>query len=188
MASKVIYQTLENRDNPDEIEENGPYKCNWSNTWLGDGYYFWDTFIENAHWWGDVHRKGNYIICEAHFDYLETTCLDLVGNTDHMTEFSAWVNLMKGEGLIDENTTVARVIQHLDNVLDIFQYKAIRVYGINSQSQQYWANYGLKFEADKAYFLHYKPAIQICIFNCKEVNLRNLRVVYPVEYMQDYVV
>lgn len=36
---KELYQTVEDRDNPDYVLENGPFKC-ISNAWLGDGYYF----------------------------------------------------------------------------------------------------------------------------------------------------
>jgi len=41
LEKKIIYQTLEDRGNPDEIERNGPFSCNWNNSWLGTGCYFW---------------------------------------------------------------------------------------------------------------------------------------------------
>lgn len=49
-----IYQTLEDKDNDEEIERHGPYFCSVyeidgspkkgsKEPWLGGGYYFWDT-------------------------------------------------------------------------------------------------------------------------------------------------
>ena len=39
------YHTVEDRDNPDEIEADGPFKCTRGDAWLGPGYYFWDSKI-----------------------------------------------------------------------------------------------------------------------------------------------
>lgn len=54
-----IYQTLEDRQNYDDVEEHGPYFCcardangipknGVKEPWLGEGYYFWDTRIADA--------------------------------------------------------------------------------------------------------------------------------------------
>ena len=48
MGVKKIFQTLEDRNNPDEVESQGPFICT-NNPWLGKGYYFWDTFLDLAH-------------------------------------------------------------------------------------------------------------------------------------------
>lgn len=184
---KIIFQTLENRGDFDKVEMYGPYKCKWPNTWLGDGFYFWDTFIENAHWWGKKHRNGNYIICEAQFLFDTSTCFDLVGSTSHMVEMNDAVNLMNEKGLIDSKTTTARVIAYLRDSLNIFNYSAVRVWGVNSQSEKYWKKYGLLFELNKPFYLHMKPAIQICIFNWTAINAKNYKVVFPdEEYAEDY--
>ena len=70
MKLRKAYQTLENRNNPDKIEEQGPFLCSHKNAWLGKGYYFWDSFIENAHWWGQkgARYKNGYVICESTFE------------------------------------------------------------------------------------------------------------------------
>ncbi len=58
-----IYQALENRNNDEFVEEHGPFFCSLVDThgkvkngvkepWLGAGYYFWDSRIEDAKWWG----------------------------------------------------------------------------------------------------------------------------------------
>ncbi|MBK9689303.1 MAG: hypothetical protein IPO65_16695 [Saprospiraceae bacterium] len=71
MVIKTVYQTLENRGNQDYVENNGPFLCSRNNAWLGNGYYFWDSFIENAHWWGWKVKKftNGYFICEAFYDF-----------------------------------------------------------------------------------------------------------------------
>ena len=43
------YYTLENKDNFDEIEVDGPFDCTHKGAWLGTGSYFWDTNIDWAH-------------------------------------------------------------------------------------------------------------------------------------------
>jgi hypothetical protein len=76
MANKKIYQTLEDRGNADDIENHGPFPCKWENTWLGRGYYFWDTFMNNAHWWGKSVTIPD-VICEADCEFSTIKCLDL---------------------------------------------------------------------------------------------------------------
>ncbi|MCH8546889.1 MAG: hypothetical protein LAT54_09150, partial [Cryomorphaceae bacterium] len=91
---------------------------------MGAGYYFWDSFIENAHWWGEEIRqyRNGYIICQAECDFTDEECLDLVGNTDHLSELFNTFELMKSKGLINRKTTVNRVISYLKNNLKSFEY------------------------------------------------------------------
>jgi hypothetical protein len=75
---KTIYQTLENRGNLDFIENNGPFICKRNNAWLGTGYYFWESFIENAHWWGKEcnNYPNGYVICKAIYTENEEKCFN----------------------------------------------------------------------------------------------------------------
>ncbi len=193
MKIKKLYQTLEDRDNPDYVEENAPFKCNWKNTWLGEGYYFWDTFIDNAHWWGEVRYNNAYMICEVTCDFNSAICFDLVGETEHMVEFSNAIDFLRQKQLITKKTTVSRIISFLKNKIDGFQkYEAIRVYGIKSISE-YKDEYNkyifrLNFETLKPQYLDYKPAIQICIFKKNGMNLRDTKLIYPDEYNTDYLI
>ena len=59
--NRIIYQTVEDRGNPDYVEQHGPFICTNKNAWLGEGYYFWDTIIELAHWWGNLCYKDSRI-------------------------------------------------------------------------------------------------------------------------------
>ena len=65
MKDTDIYQTLEDRQNYDDVEKHGPYFCcardangtpksGVKEPWLGEGYYFWDTRIADAQWWGNT--------------------------------------------------------------------------------------------------------------------------------------
>ncbi|WP_417198100.1 hypothetical protein [Bizionia sp.] len=188
MESKKIYQTLEDRENPDQIEQEGPFPCSWNNSWLGTGHYFWDTFIENAHWWGKTRLDNKYVICEAHFNFCTTTCFDLVGKTEHMLDFERSIGLMKTKKLLNNKTTVARVLSYMQNTLKIFDYKAIRVYGVHSKSKDLQPNYQMKFELGKPQYLDYKPAIQICIYNFSGLSFKDFTIVYPYDYVSGYVV
>lgn len=189
MKKKTLYQTLENRDNLKKIVEDAPYPCHWENTWLGVGYYFWDTFIENAHWWGNIRYKDQYIICKFTCDFDTSKCFDLVGDTDHMLDFSQTFDLLKELGLIEKETTVSRVFAFLRNT-DSFKYEAIRVYGIKSMSDfnTRYSKYRhrLQFETGGTQYLDFKPAIQICIFTKDGLSLSSAQVVYPYEYNPDY--
>jgi hypothetical protein len=190
LAKKILYQTLEDRGNIDAVERDGPFSCKWENTWLGNGYYFWDTFIDNAHWWGNSRLKynGKYIICQAECDFDDEKCFDLVGSTEHLSVFSDAIEVMKNQNLIKPNTTVARVIEYIKNTLKVFRYDAIRVYGIKSKSENTEFSYNLIFEVRKPQYLDIKPAYQICIYNKNGLNLRNYIVIYPDEYNKDYLV
>ncbi|MBI9069688.1 MAG: hypothetical protein JEZ09_20495 [Salinivirgaceae bacterium] len=189
MKHKILYQTLKDKGNPEYVEENAPFLCNWENTWLGDGYYFWDTFIDNAHWWGQVRHNQSYIICQATCDFDTDNCFDLVGETEHMVEFNDAIDFLKSQNLVNEKTTVSRILSFLKSKTDGFNFQAIRVYGIKSISE-YKDEYKkyrhrLIFELLRPQYLDCQPAIQICIFDKNGLNLRDLKIEYPDEYNRD---
>lgn len=190
MDHKVVYQTIEDRGSDlDRIELNGPILCQDKYSWLGDGYYFWDTFIENAHWWGkDIKEYPNgYIICKAYCDKDSKNCLDLVGNTEHLLNFRQTVESLKQKGLVKSNTTVKRVIDFLKKT-GSFNYEATRVYGIRSKSFISEFSMNMFFDSSKNSFLDLTPPIQICFYKKKGLNLRNYAIEFPEEYKSDYLV
>ena len=188
MKRKRIYQTLEDRGNPDYIEQNAPFKCNRRNAWLGEGYYFWDTFIENAHWWGIRNYGDNYVICEGTCLFDMEKCFDLVGNTEHLLEFGEAIEFLKKQNLVNENTTVSRILNFMQS-LPGFKYEAIRASGINTISQHKNVNqefiYRIRFDKKMPQYLDYKPPIQICIFKKSSLELSKMKIVFPDEYIQD---
>jgi hypothetical protein len=183
---KYVYQTLEDRDSDiDQLENEGPYKCRWENAWLGHGYYFWDTFINNAHWWAveGRHYGDDYIICEAICDFNDSDCCDLVGNTLHIIQFQQCYDRMIAEGLVNETTTVSRMITFMRNE-GIFNFDAIRVCGLKSRKVTSTFHFGVIFEHDKAHYLDLYPPYQICFYRRDSLNLRNYRVVHPEKYTE----
>ncbi|MBS7787652.1 hypothetical protein KIH23_10115 [Flavobacterium sp. CYK-55] len=191
MSRKVsIFQTLENRDNPDYVEYNGPFICKWTNAWLGTGYYFWEAFVENAHWWGKSHLNGNYMICEANCCLNENEYFDLVGDTTHMKFFHETVLEMKKQGLINKKTTVSKILQHMRDVSKVLKVDAVRAFGIHSISEHLHPKniFRMLFEPNKKQYLDFKPPIQICFFKKSGLNMCGYRVIYPDEFNNNYVV
>ncbi len=191
MSKKVVYQTLEDRDTDlDQLELNGPYLCNWENSWLGDGYYFWDTFIDNAHWWGNEVRKyrNGYIICQALCDFDTIKCLDLVGNTEQLLMLRNSYELLKNNGIANKSTTVKRLLSYFLKDIKILNVEAVRASGVKSKND--YSKYSVKlfFEIEKKSYLDFSPPIQICFFKKKSLNLREYRIIFPVKYDKNYVV
>jgi hypothetical protein len=191
LVTRTAYQTLENKENRDFVERCGPFPCNRKNAWLGTGYYFWDSFIENAHWWGKdgANYSNGYFICKALFD-LNELCFNLIDNHDHLKMFNDSKQLMTEQKLYIQNqTTVARIIEHLKSTLKIFNYEAVRAYGINSLAYNSTFSNRTIFDArHNTKYLDSTPAIQICFYTKESLNLRNYTLIYPPEYTDDYLV
>ncbi len=195
MTLKTVYQTLEDRDTDlDKLESNGPYQCRTENTWLGDGYYFWDTFVENAHWWGKEVRQyqNGYIICKAICDFNDVECLDLQGNMEHLKQFKDSFELSKSVGKVNSNTTVKMFLEFLKGENKTFNFTAIRVNGVKSKNINSTYSLNLFFEKKqeqfKSQYFEFIPAVQICFFSKSSLNLRNYKIFYPAEYTDGYVV
>lgn len=194
-----IYQSLEDRDNYFDCEDNGPYPCDWDNTWLGEGYYFWYHHIEPAHWWGDTrYGEKNYVIFESSCHNL-SNCWDLHGNGEHQSAFIHWLNKLKEKGKLKTTTTVAQVIEFIKSEYDNFKYEGIRILGVDSISNTKAIEYNLPrlpFEIPtkkenknsqkfKAYF-ELIPPVQICLFKWDGLERKGFDVVFPEEYRSDF--
>ncbi len=192
MATRTVYQTLENKGTPNSIENDGPFPCNRKNAWLGQGYYFWESFIENAHWWGSEcnNYANGYVICRAFYTESEEKCFNLIDNPNHFRMLNQTIDLMETRGLYQRNkTTVSRIIEYLRNTLHIFTFEATRVYGVNSKSLKSDYSKVTIFSLNQAHsYLDSLPAIQICFYTKKSLNLNNYKIVYPDEYIDGYMV
>jgi hypothetical protein len=183
MKLRKAYQTLENRNNPDKIEEQGPFLCSHKNAWLGKGYYFWDSFIENAHWWGQkgVRYKNGYVICESTFELDEDKCFNLIDNPEHLTSFKFVKSALQTKQIHDK-PVVSRIIEFLKQQKN-FKYEAIRANGINSRNDD-----RTLFMANGYQYLESSPAIQICFLTKNALNRKGFKIVYPEEYAEGFVV
>jgi hypothetical protein len=54
-----------------------------------------------------------YVICEGICNFDTNKYFDLVGETEHMLEFSESIDFLKLKNLVNHNTTVARVLRFL---------------------------------------------------------------------------
>lgn len=176
MSLRTVYQTLKFKDNNDYVLNHGPYDCNKSNAWLHYGYYFWEEFIDPAHHWGRTWCRNKYIItsgvCLIYDDHL----FDLVGNLHHIRQMRETVEFLAEEGLVDDQTTVAHVIDFLKKQ-EVFDYLASRA----NTTEAFRKNYQLQelqYDTAKNTMLIMNPAIQICIYDLDKVLFSEFQIVH----------
>lgn len=192
-TSYLLYQTLENRGNYEQNEKDGPYNCSWDNTWLGEGYYYWYHHIKLAHWWGNRYKRNGYVI-------FKSICIDLTKCWDLHTGvgqelFLHWLKKMDENKLLEEQTSVAQVIEFVKNEFPEFPYEGIRILGIDSISKLAIQNMGfvrMNFEfpeendnPDKQKFKAFfdlMPAVQVCLFTKDGMGRTGYELVYTEEF------
>lgn len=137
MKEVDIYQTLEDRQNDQDVEEHGPYFCSSVDAdgnpksgvrepWLGEGYYFWDSRIANAMWWGDtVYSSKGYIICHTTYDQHSPLLFDMVGDVTQLDDFVKCAEFIKKQNKV-AGVSFPVVIAYMKKLPE-FYYKAIRV-------------------------------------------------------------
>ena len=179
-----LYQTIEDRSNADYIKENGPFCCERKDAWLGKGYYYWDSFVENAHLWGKkIYTKNNknYIACLSKVD-LNDDVYDLL-NPSVLLEFK-----QAAEGLSkaypDKNITVTVVLEQLKKQSD-FTYKAIRV---RSEDDMSCFKQKTSFKEKHKAYLDTCPHIQVCVLDKTFIGENNFKIIFPSVYCDDYVI
>lgn len=184
----VLYQTVEDRNNPDAIETDAPFLCDRKSAWLGVGYYFWDTLKQNAHWWGETNYSRNgYVIVEFTCVFETNKCFDLYGNMEHLQYFKETIEYLQNEKILDNNTTVPWVIEYLKSKTDFeTRFEAIRVYGHYSKSTG--TTVKVLFSKNKPQFIELTPAVQLCLFKKSSLELSKGKIVYPTSYVSNYVV
>lgn len=195
MKPKVVYQTIKRKGTIDSIQQNGPIYCNSEYAWLGYGYYFWDTFIENSHWWGNhkKYRESGYIICEAHCDYNEIDCFDLTeGCVENLLFLEKCLQLFGTIKGVSEDTLFSKILDYLMEE-KIIKCSAIRIVGENIKKYigkttilLATREFDLTGKLKRPKYLELKPPIQICLFKKECMNLRNYKIVYPPEYLEGY--
>ena len=174
---KVIgYHTLEDKDNYDEIELEGPYDCTHSGAWLGRGAYFWDTNIEWAHDWGVFgykNRGKDYVITETMLD-LSKNCFDLFGSVASQKILVECIEVMIASKKISnaKSAVIPNLIEFLKSK-GLFKYSSIRA------AEMHKNIFRLKFRGDKPEYMIINQRVQICVVHRKDVILQPLRVIYP---------
>lgn|SRR5574344_364322 len=177
-----IYQTLEERNNNDQVEKHGPYFCSLyddsgrlkngiKEPWLGEGYYFWDARINDAHWWGKtiyLREKKGYIVCHTQYDMHSHFLYDMVGDRAAFDDFIDCAQYLKTK-LNLKIVCFPVVLEYLKKHTD-FYYKAIRVLPYISPKK----NTDITFPTSGATKIELPmfEKVQICFFD-------NTLLVYP---------
>ncbi len=180
MFKTIAHQTLENRDNNEEIEANGPFPVEKvEKSFLGEGYYFWDNHIELAKWWGKVHCKNKYAICESDFEISKTEFLDLVGSREDQIHFLSLIELldMKDQSL----GKIIGALKDLEKMdVGIFSYKAIRAVDNVAKKKFAQPKYRFSDEINKNSYSVLNPMYMICLLEKNDVILQSYKVVFSV--------
>jgi hypothetical protein len=178
-----IFQTVEDLDDAEELKKNGPVYCDDTSAWLGVGYYFWDSEIELAHWWGRVHyRYKSYMILKSSYDNTSGNMFDLYDNAEHRRDFiEAYKVICEKVG--KDVCTVPYVLMLLKKSKR-YNYKAIRAKFDNSINQGELYTYRPRPITGSHAFLDLYPAIQICVMD-KSFMTSPITVVYPKEYIEE---
>jgi hypothetical protein len=181
---RTLYQAIQNTENPDKIEHDGPIFCGNASAWLGPGYYFWDSFIELAHIWGRVHCGGDYMICEAFSEFNTEEILDLINNPDQIRDFWESFLLLKDNPRLlcpGGSLTVGSVIESLKKT-NAFPYKAIRANGNNSFNSYQNPVIKVLFAYNLPAFMELPPAWQVCVIDKTFLQNGSYHVIFPEEY------
>jgi len=162
------YQTLEDKDNIDEVELDGPFPCRHKGAWLGFGCYLWDTRLDWAIEWGNfayTNRRKDFIIGMTWID-ISKECFDLVGNVQHQLDFQEVINVILESKKIkrQEEAIVANVIEFMKNQ-GIFNYKSIRAADMRSV-KKYYFRIDKKTDQPKEYMM-INQRVQICVIEKK---------------------
>jgi hypothetical protein len=177
------YQTLEDRGNPDEVEQSGPFPCNRSDVWLGAGYYFWDTNIRWAHEWGKAYerKQKSYLIGQVSIR-CDETIFDLFGNVAHLTAFEEAYNLLLIRQMSikyprhNKPVLVRDVIRFLQKT-NTFPYNGIRA------SDEPKGGSAVLFNSNRHEVLVIHRRVQVCLTTKNNIVSHPFRIIFPDKYV-----
>lgn len=133
-----IYQTLEQRYNHNDVEENGPFPCKHDVSWAYQGYYFWEHHIELGKFWGDtIYKSKNkeYIVCESEYELNEDLCYNYEGNPFLRDEFFESISALIESGALRETDNLHKIIKYMKQT-EIILHDAFRFVGDPTMARQ----------------------------------------------------
>lgn len=179
MYQKALYQTLKGSGSRKMIESNGPFECTRSDAWLGHGCYFWETFIEYAHWWGEKSHEGSYIICRTHLSIPKDSLYDLE-DTETLKEFNELRSELE-KTYPGKELKFSFVLEYCKKI-KVIEHKAIRARFIGAIKECDKENDGhyvcIKPGGFHRYRLDTMPQVQVCIMDRSCVGKDNYKVIY----------
>lgn len=183
MKERSLFHSVANKDNPDYVESNAPFRCT-VDAWLGDGYYFWESFKEYAHWWGKRHYSNNYFICETSCDYDTFSILDL-DDIDTIIEIRKIVEDL--QEMYSCTITVPAIIDYIIkriNKYDLIRACSNNIIGIQDSTEIKALRISFSTKNNRAY-LDLCPPIQVCFPEKHKIPLP-LKIIYPETYKQGF--
>lgn len=180
MYKKTLYQTLKGSGSREMIESNGPFECTRSDAWLGCGCYFWETFIEYAHWWGEKSHEGSYIICQTDLSIPKDSLYDLE-DSDTLQEFRKIKSELE-KTYPGKELKLSFVLEYCKRI-KVIEHKAIRARFIGAFNESAKKNDGHYIKPEGPYNarLDTMPQIQVCIIDrsCVRKDKDNYKVIHP---------
>lgn len=180
--STTVHQTLDDKGNPDYVEKHGPFPADHnSGLYLGLGSYFWDDHLELAHWWGNVHLNGKYLICQGNLHVKKTEFCDLVGCRQDMLHIKQMIAELKiGHLALGKVIEVLKSIEQKSGKREIFPFKVIRAVDGSYTS---YKREEILFVDDKKGYTFLTPVYLICLIAKSHVILSSYKVIYPERYV-----
>lgn len=148
---------------PAKHEQNGPIFCDdtedtdeTKKAWLGPGYYFWDSVIADARWWGTLHYNDDYLIAIAHYnawsnDYLDLT--EVFQRNEFFEKYKKFCSKTKKE------LNMAQFIVILQKIGKSWKYKAVKCWPSPTNAP----NVPQISFPNKDFVLYRTTRIQICV-------------------------
>lgn len=170
---RTVFHTVQSTPDRDAIIKDAPFRCmdkpGEQKEWLGEGYYFWETFEELPHWWGKVRYRCkdlHYIICKTIFDCPEEDLMDLVSDTELMADIQSMVEEMRRNPYFKSTSFTAQFVINFIRKKTPFKYKAIRAYGRDASKDRSITRHIYHFDKSRNNStIHLCPEIQICVID-----------------------
>lgn len=176
----TIYQSKSNDKKYEPNRNEVMHSCNES--WAGDGYYFWDSHIKLAQWWGKKYYKNKYLIAQANIN-IDIKCFDIHNSyQNQITIAQLWIKL-KGK-IPSGNANLPSFFQFLRDIGIFGEYDAIRFCITNSVGKSRSSKVGRKrinvkeHETKIDQYLDLIPPIQICLFTEKSLGINNYKIIF----------
>ena len=150
-----VYHTVEYRDEALSRITSPIFSIH--NTWLGEGCYFWDGFIELAEWWAKARKYRKACIYKAAVEVEESDLIDLVGNTSDLRAFRDFTKVLKRKKP-NEKITVLKVITLMVRELS-HKYKLIRA---RTEHKLPVDDNKVPFKENRKEYMVSMPAIKMC--------------------------
>lgn len=178
MKENPLYQTV---DGAKGLPKK-PIFCNSDDAWLGDGYYFWDDSLESAKWWGDIHYKRNYIICESSYDSHSDDYLDLIGNQEDRRYFKRCADAVCRKKY--DKYTVGEILEIIKQKDPNFDALAIRAYPLSIKH----SCCNVVYFSDNRFCIEFNEKFQMCVIDLNFLIKDYTPIEYPDILNEDFAI